>query len=725
MKKRSAGVRIVRFFIGLLILIFLLGTVSVIAVGGYLGEYDAPIDASILDMTEKGGGASKLYAMSDGEYSEIDGGLYGSVKYKYVSVEQCPENLKNAFIAIEDKRFWKHSGVDVLRASRAVFNYLKGESRSFGASTITQQLIKNLTGRDEYTLERKFSEMLSALELEKSAHKEQILGAYLNVINLARGCRGVGAAAEFYFGSDVADLSLRECAAIAAITNNPSVYDPISHPENNDARARVILSEMLAQGYIEETEYLSALSEKLVLADTDQNSKNKISSWYADMVAEDVISDMCERLGYTRAEASLMVYNGGLKIYTSMDKTVQAELEKYYENEKNFPNGGSAEQPQSAMIVTDRHTGAILGVVGAVGKKTGNRIQNYATDTRRSPGSAIKPLSVYAPALELKRINWSTVFDDSPVKFTDGNNGERVPWPKNADGKWRGDTTVRDALVRSVNTVSVRTLEMVGMDASIEFMKDKLHFDSLGASDKTLSALALGQTSHGVSMREVVGGYSVFNDGVYREPISYTEVYDSEGRLILKNEQIRHTAISRDNACIMTQMLKGVVSDGTAKDICLCTQKGIEVAGKTGTTQNNCDRWFVGYTPDLVAAVWMGYDYPAPLDSIKGNPCVRIWDEVMFACAEARNWNVNENFELSRGVMKLTYCRDSGKIPNSYCEGEDENNFKVGYFTADNMPTEICDLHKATEEKTETENIPEENDEFFGALPHIFNKPYL
>lgn len=722
MKKRRVARRILGFFAVLLTVIFLLGAVGAVALGVYLKDYDTDIDVSMLDMTEAGGGASKLYALQNGEYTEIGDGLYSSIKYKYVPIEQCPENLKNAFVAIEDKRFWKHSGVDAVRTSRAVVNYLKGESRSFGASTITQQLIKNLTGRDEYTLTRKLGEILSALELERSAHKEQILGAYLNVINLARGCRGVGAAAELYFGRDVSDLTLRQCAVIAAITNNPSVYDPVSNPESNAARAEVILSEMLSQGYIDDREYANAMNEKLTLADQG-DSQGQISSWYADMVAEDVISDMCEQLGYTRAEAALLVYNGGLKIHTAMDTSVQSELEKYYENEKNFPSGKGGEPPQSAMMITDRHTGAILGVVGAVGEKSGNRIQNYATDTRRSPGSAIKPLSVYAPALASGKINWATVFEDAPVKFVEGSDGKTVPWPKNADGRWRGSVTVRDALVSSVNTVSVRALESIGMDASLEFMKGKLHFNSLGGSDKTLSALALGQTSHGVSMRELLGGYSIFYDGVYREPISYYAVYDSDGRLLLENKQIRHTVIGEEDACIMTEMLKGVIIEGTAQDICLCPQKGIAVAGKTGTTQNNCDRWFVGYTPDLIAAVWMGYDYPAPLDGIKGNPCVGIWDAVILSCCEARG-EVTEEFNLSRGVMRLTYCKESGNIPNGYCS----DNLAEGYFTPDNMPSEVCKAHPAeTDEETETETEPQTPpvEEFFGILPHIYNKPYL
>jgi len=711
-EKRKTRRRILNFFIIASAVALLIMACGVIAAWAYLDAYsDSKIDVSMLDMTSGGAGASKLYATVGGEAVEIEDGLYGGIKYKYVSIDECPRDLINAFVAIEDKRFFDHNGVDILRSAKAAASYMRGSRRSFGASTITQQLVKNLTGRDEYTLDRKFTEIFASLDLERCAHKEQILEAYLNVINLAEGCRGVGAAAELYFGREVSELTLAQCASIAAITNNPSVYDPLIHLENNTARAHVILYEMHAQGYIGEAEYTAALTEDIALrgrADA-QVGRGGISSWYADMVAEDVIRDMCERLGYTRAQAATAVYNGGLKIYTAMNIDIQAELEKYYESASNFPPNGGLPAPQSAMMVVDRQTGDILGVVGAVGKKTGNRVQNYATDTKRPPGSAIKPLSVYAPALEMKRINWATVFDDVPVKFSVSDSGKYLPWPKNADGVWRGYTTVRDAVVNSVNTVSVRVLEQVGREQSLDFLKSKLHINSLSdKEDMTLSALALGQASHGISMRELLGGYTIFYDGVYRQPVSYYRVTDSEGRVLLQNVQTRNAVMSEENACIMTEMLRGVTADGTAKDIALCKQMGIATAGKTGTTQNNCDRWFVGYTPRLLAAVWMGYDYPSPLNSVKGNPCVRIWDEVMSVCHKAYADGIEDNtFDLADGVMKISFCKDSGLIPQSTC-AEDTRNDRIaeGYFTPDNMPMSPCNRHVAGGLITAERNFP-------------------
>lgn len=696
MKKRSRGKgRTIKAIAVFLTVIVFLSAVGVAVGGIYLEPYARKsMDLSLLSQVSPKAGAPILYAERNGELTEIKDGLFGGVKYKYVSLSECPQYLTDAFVAIEDKRFWEHEGVDYLRSARAALNYIQKSKRSFGGSTITQQLIKNLTGRDEYTPERKFVEIFEALDLERRLDKREILQAYLNVVNLSEGCRGVGAAAELYFGCDVSQLSLSQCARIAAITNNPSAYDPLTHLDNNTRRAHLILSEMYSQGYISDEEYQSALSESPNLR-TDTRRLERISSWYADMVATDVIDDLVTKCGYTRAQASLEVYNGGLKIYTAMDVDVQGVLEKFYRDTSNFPCGISG-TPQSAMMVIDPYTGSILGVAGAVGEKCGNRIQNYATDTKRPPGSALKPLSVYAPALERGLLSWSSIFDDSPVKFLQGQSGESIPWPRNADGVWRGDTTVKDAVAHSINTVAVRVLDGMGLKSSFDFLKNSLHMNSLKwEEDMTVSALALGQASRGVTMRELLGGYTVFCEGVYSTPISYFKVTDSSGNILLENKQTRHTVISRDTAAIMTELLKTVTHGGTAKEI----SRVKLAAGKTGTTQNNCDRWFVGYTPRLLAAVWMGYDYPSPMNGIKGNPCISIWDKVVSACE--KNCAVNSdktNFSSARGIMRLTYCRDSGLIPTAECPSD---KLEIGYFTADNMPIGECHSHARQDGKDE------------------------
>jgi penicillin-binding protein 1A len=290
-------------------------------------------------------------------------------------------------VAIEDKRFYTHRGVDPLRTLKAGLGYLRGNP-TCGGSTITQQLVKNLTGRTEHTPERKLTEIFTALDLEKRADKETVLEAYLNIINLAEGCFGVGMAAETYFQKSVSDLTLPECAAIAAITNNPARYDPLTHPEANRARRDLILTQMANQGYITEAERDTAIATPLTLDPAPKSDPAPITSWYADMVVSDVIRDLMLRKDYTYAAASRLVYNGGLRIETAMDEDLQRIVETYYTDASHFPAGDKG-RPQSSFILIDPETGDILAVAGAVGEKTASRVQSYATDTRRPAGSCI------------------------------------------------------------------------------------------------------------------------------------------------------------------------------------------------------------------------------------------------------------------------------------------------------------------------------------------------
>lgn len=621
----------------------------------------------------------------------------------YVPYDDFPPHLVAAFVAIEDKRFFSHAGVDLLRTAEAGLNYISGQGRSFGASTITQQLIKNLTGRDEYTLDRKFTEIFQALELEKQADKSEILEAYLNIINLAHGCWGVGAAAAYYFSKTVPELTLAECACLAAITNNPTRYDPVRHPEDNKARRALILSQMQAQGYITEGERLAAMTTGVALH-LPNTEEETVSSWYTDMVISDVIRDLQQRLGYTAEQASLLVYAGGLKIYTAMDETLQGLVEDYYRDTDHFPAGEQG-QPQSALILIDLHTGDILAVAGAVGEKQGNRVQNFATDTRRPAGSAIKPLSVFAPALERGLITWASVFDDEPVSSRSG-----VPWPRNADGLYRGRTTVAYALAHSLNTVSVRLLDQVGMEDSFTFLHDTLHMTSLRpagdgrVNDMTISSLALGQQSRGVTVRELTAAYTIFEEGVYHAPVSYHKVVDQDGRVLLENQPGGEVVLSRESAGLMTQMLRGVVSAGTANRLTFPGDSGIQAAGKTGTTQNNCDRWFIGYTPRLLCGVWMGYEYPMPLDGTEGNPCLGVWDSVMTACEQAYTGAPEKtDFTLPADLIRVTYCRTTGRIPSARCAEEDR--LETGWFVRGTQPTDVCHAHGVQKEES---RLPED-----------------
>lgn len=616
----------------------------------------------------------------------------------FVPIEEMPDRLIHAFVAIEDKRFYRHRGVDVLRTARAALGYLSGNA-VFGGSTITQQLVKNLTGHDENTPERKLREIFLALDLERSADKQTILECYLNIINLADGCRGVGAAAMRYFSKSPDDLTLAECATLAAITQNPAKYNPILHPDAVRARRDVVLREMAAQGYISEQEFSASLEEPLALhlgevgAGTDSDG---ICSWYADMVASDVIRDLCDRLGYSRETASALLYTGGLAVETAMDRDLQKIVEEYYADLENFPVGTDG-RPQSAFILIDPDTGDILAVAGAVGEKNANRLQNYATDTYRPAGSCIKPLSVYAPAIEQGLVTWATRFEDEPISER---NGE--PWPHNADGLYRGHVTLGTALAQSVNTTAVRLLEIVGEDSAMHYLRDRFGMTSLlSSADRTVSSLALGQQSRGVTLRELTAAYSAFPSGILRTAISYHRVLDREGRVLLENPQSAgREAISSETASLMTRLLETVTAEGTAsRYITLSETLGVATAGKTGTTQNNCDRRFVGMTPRLLGGVWMGYDYPHELRGIAGNPCVRIWDDLLTLCEQAyRGAPERLEFDLPVELVETDFCPLTGGLHDPYDEvaSDDSTPIEHGYFFLGTEPKDVCHLHCET-----------------------------
>ena len=631
-----------------ILIISILTVVALLVTGLALAIYairntEREIDSDIFEAISTSSASTIYYyknesdRINDNATQLVGEDIYGGFRNTPVKYDELPQDLIDAFVCIEDKRFFSHNGVDWKRTLGATANYFLKFRNEFGGSTITQQLIKNVTGEDSYSLKRKMQEIFWALDLESKMSKEEILGSYLNIINLSNGCYGVGAAAKYYFSKDIGELTLGECVAIAAITNNPSYYDLKNNPENNKKRRSIILDEMLSQGYITEEEYEKAYNDAVVL--NIQNDNKGINTWYVDMVLEDVIDQLVKENGYSRDTASKLIYTGGLKIYTAMDIEIQELLEEYYANTQNFHQSGTGEEPQSAMIIIDPYSGAILGVAGAIGEKRGNRLQNYATDAQRPAGSVIKPISVYAPALEKNIITWATVYDDTPVNFSNIHEPTQAnAWPKNVTREYRGLTNINYAIEQSVNTVSVKVLTDVGLDTSFDFLKNKLHIDSLiesktlpnGSviSDKDYAALGLGQFNYGVSLLEITAAYSIFvNDGIYSKPRSFYKVTDVNGNIILENEYHGEVVISEDNAIIMTKMLQNVLSNGTAKSITL--QKKVDCAGKTGTTQDNCDRWYIGYTPYYVGGIWYGYEYPKPLSASTNKICIETWDKIM------------------------------------------------------------------------------------------------
>ncbi len=637
------------------------------------------------------------------EYDEIIGG-YQSI---YTPIDKIPDHLKHAFVAIEDKRFYTHKGVDTRRTAAAALNFIKvklthSKKRSFGASTITQQIVKNVSGKDDYSVKRKVGEIFEAMALEDFMSKDEILEVYLNVINLSGGCRGVGAASKYYFGKDVSELEIHECASLAAITNSPSAYNPYSHPNDHIARRNLIIEQMYNQGYITEHQAKASLSEGLGIQ--EKKDASGINSWYNDMVIEDVINDLCTKKGMSYNDATQLVYFGGLKIYSAENREIQAILDEYFADKNNFTPLSDGTLPQSSMIIIDPFTGDILAVAGGIGEKRANRIQNYATMTKRPSGSVIKPLSVYAPALERGLINWASVFDDVPLEFTK-NGEEYIAWPKNFTDRYEGLVNVNFALTHSINTVAVRVLRAVGKENSFNFLHDKLGMKSLiknktvngkKISDVGEAALALGQMNMGVTLKEITGAYSIFpNGGSYIKPRSYYMVTDRDGKILLSQvggESNR--AIRRSSASIMTKMLQNVVFEGSAHHVTLKNKTA--VAGKTGTTQGDRDKWFVGFTPSIVGGVWCGFDGNESLKEYRHNPSLDVWDAVMQKIYErVDGYRFGEYFELPSDVILREYCKDSGKLPTDICSLDMRGKrSEIGYFTADNMPHGHCDTHQ-------------------------------
>ncbi len=686
---KKIGKAFLRIYLSGRLVLTVLGIVAVAGLGVWAGTVlDGEIDESLLATRDR---TTRLYYYDEkGEAAELaDDRISGYENALWCPLEEMSPHLIDAFVAIEDKRFYSHGGIDWLRTGSAVWQYLHGGEASFGGSTITQQLVKNLTGDSERSVRRKVEELLRAVDLEKKLSKEEILEQYLNVVNLSQNCYGVRTAANAYFSKEPSELGAREAATIAAITNNPAKYDPVRHPNNNRARRDVILREMHAQERLDEPGFRAAIGEETALFLNERSFSGRVNSWYADMVVSDVIAALVAQKGMSEAAASRMVYCGGLKIYTAISPLLQQSVTNYYENEENFPVHEGGKRAQSGFLLVDPHTGDILAVAGAVGQKQSNRVQSFACDTRRPSGSVIKPLSVYAPALSRGLITYATVFDDVPLEFKE--NG--APWPKNAPNIYRGLTTVNTAVRESVNTVCIKVLQRLGAQSSYRFLRDQLGFSSLSEqNDLGAAALALGQQHTGVTLREIVGGYTALaDDGVYRGTRSFYRVEDSEGNTLLENDGTERRVMERADAAVLTMMLRGVVQDGTGRALTL--KSVTDVAGKTGTTGKNCDKWFVGYTPELLCGVWYGYEYPAPLNDVKGNPALAIFDTVMHDVLAQRPPQRTQ-FETPNDVVIVRYCKDSGKLASEACALDPRGNrLEYGYFKRGTEPHERCTCH--------------------------------
>ena len=725
-QKREPGMpgRFFRRFGKVLGTILLVGAISLVIFAciftAYLRNYLMPqvsfsLDSFRLNQT------SVIYYQdkSTGEYQALQN-LYGEENRIWASYKDIPTNLVYATVAIEDKRFFQHSGVDWLRSMKASANLFLGGNSTYGASTVTQQLVKNLTNDNEVTVRRKLVEIFRALEMEKQYSKEDIMEWYLNTIYLGEQAYGVRTAAYTYFGKDVSELDLAECASLIAITNNPSIYDPYISEKTkakNKERQTDILYEMRQQGYITENEYQNAKNEELQFQYADSSSEtgdnSDYYSYFVDQVIRDVVNDLASATGYDTEVINRMILGGGYQIYSTIDVDEQNAAEEVYEDLDNIPKTDSTyQQLQSGIVIIDNETGDIAAIVGGVGQKEGSLTLSRATQSLLSPGSTIKPLAVYAPALEMGLITPATVYDDTP--FTFGSS----PWPKNEDDTYHGLTNILTAMKRSTNTVAVKVLDDVGLDYAYHYAVNDMHLDTLvdqyelngvNYTDKSYWSLALGGMVRGVTIRDLTAAYaSIENKGTYREARTYTKVLDSDGNVVLDNTQSSNENMSEKTAYYLTYMMEETVKDGTGQE---AQVPGIDTAGKTGTTSDDKDRWFAGYTSYYTGVVWCGYDQPQEVvledDSIE-NPASVLFNKVMTKVHEGKQ---NKAFEKPTSVIDVEVCQDSGNLVNDWCTKDIRGDRTVTIqLDGSDVPTSYCSTHVETDICTAGDTLHVAND---------------
>ncbi len=653
------------------------------------------LETAVLDQT------TFIYATDpETEETVVYDSVYDDENRVWVEFDKIPKDMVNAFIAIEDQRFYSHHGFDVKRLIGAMTTFVSKGNSSYGASTITQQLVKNISGDEDVNVKRKLREIYRAVKIEQTYSKEEIMEFYLNTIYLSNQCNGVEAASQRYFGKNVGELSLAQIASIAGITQFPSRYDPLANPDANKEKQEVVLSKMLELEFISQEEYDEAVAEKLDFSNgKSADSLPATNRYFSDAVINEVLEDLEKKAGYPRQIALKMLYTGGLKIYSSVNPRVQEIIEEVYSDDNNFPASYGDEIMQSSIVVLDPKTGNIAGMSGGRGNE-GRMTLNRATQTLRQPGSSIKPIAVYGPALEMGIINENSIVVDEPLRI-----GEWAP--KNSDRRFRGSITIKSAVASSINIAAIKVLQSLGVEQSYSFLKDKLHISSLVDkreeddkvySDKDLAPLSLGGLTDGVSVLEMAAAYVPFaNGGTYYEPSTYYTVTDFDGNVLLEHDTKGEEVYLQQNAYAMTKILSGVVSYGTGTGANLGE---MSAAGKTGTSNDNKDKWFVGYTPHYLAAVWSGYDTPKAVGG--GNPSVSIWKKVMSKVHE--DYEDTEFEKPDPKNEKVKICSVSGKIATELC-ALDIRGSQIEYKTKEEVSeTEKCDKHKAYTVCVETGN---------------------
>jgi penicillin-binding protein 1A len=603
----------------------------------------------------------------------------------YVTLDKIPENLQKAFVAIEDTRFYTHQGIDIKGILRAAFKGITSGHFSEGASTITQQLLKNnvlTTWTEEKAFKdkliRKLQEQILAVQLEKRYSKEWILENYLNTINLGSGCWGVEAASRCYFGKDVSELTLAESALIAGITRNPSGYSPLQHPDACQDRQKLVLSKMLEAEYISQEEYDSALAEPVFESITEHETtpRNSVFSWFEDALLTQVCDDIAASLSCTENEAWQLIYSGGLTIESTTDDDLQKICEKVINDNQYYSS-----EAQASLVMMDYHTGAVLALVGGRGEKTASLTYNRAIDSVRQPGSTFKVIGEYAAALEAKMVTLGTAVDDAPYSYSDSTEIH------NSNEKYNGMTTVRQAIANSTNTIAVKVMQDIGLNDTYDQLL-KFGFSHLTEADR-VESLALGGTHNGVTNLELTSAYAaVANDGKYIKPIYYTRVLDQDGQVLLENKTKKTQVISKDTANLLTWAMESVITEGTGTGLDI---DRVQLAGKSGTSSDLKDLWFVGYSPLYACGIWGGFDNnQAQTDS---SYVKSLWHEVM---KEVHYGEGISNLLTDSTLTSCTICSKCGKLAVSgLCSDTVQGDMtREEMYIPGTEPTESCDCHE-------------------------------
>ena len=690
-KRSESGAK--RFFKGLGK--FLLTIFSVLAVAGIVTAISLAIyiialasEPTGIDLKAKSLNQTSRIFIKDsdtGEFTETRK-LYSTENRIWVDNQNIPDYMKEAQVAIEDKRFYEHNGVDWQRTLSAVAMLATG-SDSYGGSTITQQLIKNITDDNEVSINRKLREICKALKLEQEYTKDQILEAYLNVVNYGNNCQGVEAAAQLYFGKSIKDCSLAECAAIAGITQNPSRWNPLIYPENNRERRELILSEMYDQGVIKtKKEYDDAMSESAKMtfvgfksaSEDEDDEDNDVQNWYYDQLFYDLRDDLARYYNISPDAASEKIYTEGLKIYCAMDEKMQNYIEKEAMNIDK-----SADPSIELGSVLMDFDGRVIATVGSSNRKTTDLAWDRAAHSALQPGSSIKPLFVYPIAIENKQLYFSSTVLDEPIeKYEyDEASGGYISGPKNAYGSYLGNILLPDAIERSSNAVAVQVMELIGgPSVAYEQAITKMNFKHLTELDGVnTGALSIGGLNGGVTVREMASAYTYMgNEGLYYKPYTYYYITDSEDNIILDNrDAVPKQAYSAETAGIMNRLLHYNVENSQNTYAMYARVSGWDIVGKTGTTDSDRDCWFCGMSPYAVMATWTGFDSPQTISDKTRS--AKFFANVM---GEYLKDKEQKEYKISKNLIPATYNPVTGLVIST----DSVSGKYVGYYTEDNMP---------------------------------------